>query len=311
VLLCACRFCQQCGRFQPLADFKDNQRSCEAALAAHNARRRVKKDIHGNTWSSERRGRGNKRTLAAASSSEDDTVGVSRKASAPRKSSSQRSAPSNLQQSAAGSDSFKGSEGNDRPLSDGACAEHNAWTSHAPPENSYGSPEGMEQQQSQGMQLPGFQHLSFCAGASNSGSPAGADLEDAHQLHMLQPQMLPDCSFQQAGSSGGRMLAGRSRLGMQSCTSRSSDMGLPASCSAFSGLMQQLPQDLNMGSMQQMMPGPSLSCNPGFGGNFGQAGTLEAWMMPQSVMQQQQAQLQQYWSPSGTPLAWKRRWGSP
>lgn len=34
------RFCQQCGRFQPLEDFQDTRRSCKAALRAHNERRR-------------------------------------------------------------------------------------------------------------------------------------------------------------------------------------------------------------------------------------------------------------------------------
>ncbi|KAL4424300.1 hypothetical protein ABPG75_001601 [Micractinium tetrahymenae] len=34
------RFCQQCGRFQPLEDFDDNKRSCRVRLQRHNARRR-------------------------------------------------------------------------------------------------------------------------------------------------------------------------------------------------------------------------------------------------------------------------------
>jgi hypothetical protein len=34
------RFCQQCGRFQPLEDFDDMKRSCRARLQKHNARRR-------------------------------------------------------------------------------------------------------------------------------------------------------------------------------------------------------------------------------------------------------------------------------
>lgn len=34
------RFCQQCGRFQPLEDFDDRKRSCRARLQRHNARRR-------------------------------------------------------------------------------------------------------------------------------------------------------------------------------------------------------------------------------------------------------------------------------
>jgi hypothetical protein len=38
------RFCQQCGRFQPVGEFKGDRKSCEAALAAHNARRRVKRE---------------------------------------------------------------------------------------------------------------------------------------------------------------------------------------------------------------------------------------------------------------------------
>ena len=34
------RFCQQCGRFQPLDEFDDRKRSCRARLQRHNARRR-------------------------------------------------------------------------------------------------------------------------------------------------------------------------------------------------------------------------------------------------------------------------------
>eukprot|EP01025_Chloroclados_australasicus_P031223 TRINITY_DN3157_c0_g2_i1.p1 TRINITY_DN3157_c0_g2~~TRINITY_DN3157_c0_g2_i1.p1 ORF type:complete len:896 (-),score=58.83 TRINITY_DN3157_c0_g2_i1:2849-5536(-) len=34
------RYCQQCGRFQPLIDFSGNRRSCRARLELHNARRR-------------------------------------------------------------------------------------------------------------------------------------------------------------------------------------------------------------------------------------------------------------------------------
>ncbi|EFN53437.1 hypothetical protein CHLNCDRAFT_136680 [Chlorella variabilis] len=34
------RFCQHCGRFQPLEDFDDNKRSCRVHLQRHNARRR-------------------------------------------------------------------------------------------------------------------------------------------------------------------------------------------------------------------------------------------------------------------------------
>ncbi len=34
------RFCQQCGRFQPLEDFDTNKRSCRERLQRHNARRR-------------------------------------------------------------------------------------------------------------------------------------------------------------------------------------------------------------------------------------------------------------------------------
>jgi hypothetical protein len=34
------RYCQQCGRFHPLAAFDDDRRSCRAGLARHNARRR-------------------------------------------------------------------------------------------------------------------------------------------------------------------------------------------------------------------------------------------------------------------------------
>lgn len=41
------RFCQQCGRFQPLGDFDDNKRSCRERLARHNAaRRRRRGDAH-------------------------------------------------------------------------------------------------------------------------------------------------------------------------------------------------------------------------------------------------------------------------
>ncbi|GIL81719.1 hypothetical protein Vretimale_1355 [Volvox reticuliferus] len=36
----ACRFCQQCGRFQELTEFDGNKRSCRARLLQHNARRR-------------------------------------------------------------------------------------------------------------------------------------------------------------------------------------------------------------------------------------------------------------------------------
>jgi len=39
--VCCYRFCQQCGRFQPLSDFKEDRKSCDAALRAHNARRRM------------------------------------------------------------------------------------------------------------------------------------------------------------------------------------------------------------------------------------------------------------------------------
>lgn len=273
----AVRFCQQCGRFQPLADFKDNQRSCEAALQAHNARRRVKKDGQaGSTWSSDRRGRGAKRSLPAAcatddpSSSEDGATNAPRKSATARKSSSQRSAPSALQTSAGGSDSIEGSKGHDRPLSDGArTVEQGAWTSHASPDNSFGSPEGFEQQY---------------------------NLEEGQLLHML-----PDGSYQQG------VTAGASRLGLQSGASGSTDAGYSAGCSALSGLLYHTPQDLGMGAQpalsqaQQMMSGPTLSCNPStaFGGNITPPGTLEAWMLPQGVMQQQQAQLQQYWAPTG------------
>ena len=35
-----CRFCQQCGRFQPLGEFEGLRRSCREKLDAHNARRK-------------------------------------------------------------------------------------------------------------------------------------------------------------------------------------------------------------------------------------------------------------------------------
>ncbi|KFM27939.1 Squamosa promoter-binding-like protein 9 [Auxenochlorella protothecoides] len=34
------RFCQQCGRYQPLEDFDDTKRSCRVRLQRHNQRRR-------------------------------------------------------------------------------------------------------------------------------------------------------------------------------------------------------------------------------------------------------------------------------
>ena len=37
------RFCQQCGRFHPLAEFDGSRRSCRAKLDAHNARRKAKR----------------------------------------------------------------------------------------------------------------------------------------------------------------------------------------------------------------------------------------------------------------------------
>ncbi|KFM24996.1 Squamosa promoter-binding-like protein 9 [Auxenochlorella protothecoides] len=40
----ASRFCQQCGKFQPLADFDDEKRTCRHRLEMHNARRRKKPD---------------------------------------------------------------------------------------------------------------------------------------------------------------------------------------------------------------------------------------------------------------------------
>lgn len=38
------RFCQLCGRFQPLSDFDDKRRSCRERLQKHNARRKAKQD---------------------------------------------------------------------------------------------------------------------------------------------------------------------------------------------------------------------------------------------------------------------------
>ncbi|KAI3424155.1 hypothetical protein D9Q98_009515 [Chlorella vulgaris] len=43
------RFCQQCGRFQPLEDFDDAKRSCRVRLQRHNARRRKKGPREGNS----------------------------------------------------------------------------------------------------------------------------------------------------------------------------------------------------------------------------------------------------------------------
>ena len=37
------RFCQQCGRFHPLAEFEGARRSCRSKLDAHNARRKAKR----------------------------------------------------------------------------------------------------------------------------------------------------------------------------------------------------------------------------------------------------------------------------
>lgn len=40
----ACRFCQQCGRFQPLAEFDGAKRSCRKKLLQHNAQRKRARD---------------------------------------------------------------------------------------------------------------------------------------------------------------------------------------------------------------------------------------------------------------------------
>jgi SBP domain len=55
------RFCQQCGRFQTLAEFRGDRRSCDAALAAHNARRRVMHGSEIETGGKERRAATGKR----------------------------------------------------------------------------------------------------------------------------------------------------------------------------------------------------------------------------------------------------------
>ena len=39
------RFCQQCGKLQPLPDFEGNRRSCRARLDRHNARRRRVREV--------------------------------------------------------------------------------------------------------------------------------------------------------------------------------------------------------------------------------------------------------------------------
>jgi hypothetical protein len=39
------RFCQQCGKFQPLEDFDGDKRSCRARLDKHNARRRRQREM--------------------------------------------------------------------------------------------------------------------------------------------------------------------------------------------------------------------------------------------------------------------------
>lgn len=45
------RFCQQCGRFQPLEEFEENKRSCRARLMRHNERRRKRtRDLERTTF---------------------------------------------------------------------------------------------------------------------------------------------------------------------------------------------------------------------------------------------------------------------
>ena len=39
------RFCQQCGKFQPVEDFDGDKRSCRARLDKHNARRRRQREM--------------------------------------------------------------------------------------------------------------------------------------------------------------------------------------------------------------------------------------------------------------------------
>ena len=39
------RFCQQCGKFQPVEDFDADKRSCRARLDKHNARRRRQREM--------------------------------------------------------------------------------------------------------------------------------------------------------------------------------------------------------------------------------------------------------------------------
>eukprot|EP00775_Hariotina_reticulata_P011574 gene11574-11718_t len=57
------QFCFQCGSFQPVGQFTGERRSCEAALQAHNARRRVNRDVPAQEVSSGRRIRKPKRPL--------------------------------------------------------------------------------------------------------------------------------------------------------------------------------------------------------------------------------------------------------
>jgi len=254
---------------------------------------------------------------------------------APRKSSSQRSAPSALQ-SAAGSDSLRGqgSDAGERPnLSDGArtVEQGQAWVPNTSPGNSFGSSEGLEQQQQQPSQLQlqlqalqQVQQMSALCTVGSSGDSPVTDCKDQQlqHLHALRQQLLPDAGGyqqQQAGlapqhmqpagqagmwpSTGSKLASGRSRLGRSSGSGLGSSV--PTCCEAPSTLMQQqMIQDTLLHSagmpaanpLQQAMPDASVAVGPSI---YGQPGSLAAWMVPPSIAQQQQAQLQQYLAPLG------------